>query len=574
MKKRLMTVPVLALVMAALAFAGGNTDAAEPVSTGAADWGGVFADGGTDTAEPVGTGAANRGGAFPQTKPRLAILPFTGGSGRDGDAIANIFSNSGDLKQEFDIVPRTSSVDSMIREQQFQRSFLTDSDAIASLGNMMNADYVVSGHITPFRNINLLLISIVNVQTLQQTAGDYREYAKVEDIRALLPQMAQNIIKSIREQNTPSKGGLAVLPLNILDTAVEQGDAEILAQILAIEIANGHQYAVFPRTTTIEAVMRELQIQRSGLTDPETMKRIGVETKAEYVLAGTITKLGDMNMFDVKILHIENGIQAEGIDLDYANLSDGIALMGELAYGLTGVKAGGTAEAGRVERETASAQPVLTKAEQQRLDKEQKKRETAAEKERKRQVKAEERQRNREIFKSGMNEFLWGGVRFFGIGANLGVGLGNDAGLGFNMVGNMNATVPLVWRTFADVGADLGFSGSIGGTDTHEDTKYAAYRLYARFNIGIPFDLVSWLLLPYAGVGYGYTKASYEFAAEENWVEMTGMREHEYSGIDLAFGVIVTGRHHGIRIGANLNNILKKTLSEAQITLGYTFLFQ
>ncbi|MDR1232306.1 MAG: hypothetical protein LBK61_13010, partial [Spirochaetaceae bacterium] len=62
--------------------------------------------------------------AFAQAKPRLGVLPFTGESARDGDTIANIFSNSGDLRQVFEIVPRTSSVDSIVREQQFQRSGL------------------------------------------------------------------------------------------------------------------------------------------------------------------------------------------------------------------------------------------------------------------------------------------------------------------------------------------------------------------------------------------------------------------------------------------------------------------
>jgi TolB-like protein len=499
--------------------------------------------------------------AFAQAKPRLAILPFTGGSGRDGDSIANIFANSGDLKQEFDIVPRTSSVESVMKEQQFQRSGLTDSDTIARLGKQMNADYVVAGHITPFRNINLLFISIVNVQTMQQVAGDHREYDKTENIRALLPQMAQNIIRSIRGQRGESSRPLAVLPLNIRDAAVQQSDAEILAQILSIEIANSHQYAVFPRTSTIEAVMKEHEIQKSGLTDRSSMIEIGKATNAEYVLAGTITKLGDMNLFDVKILNIESGVQAEGVDREYTDLSDGIALMAELAYALTGVEAGRYAEARQQERRMAD------EAEQQReADR--------------RQQEEERKRQDAQNFRNGLNKFFRGRNRLTSIGVNIGVGIGNGVGmetdekLGINGFGNISVTIPLVWTLFAEGGIDLGFSGTID-YDSFRDAyneKYSATRPYGRLNIGLPLgDEDDFLCLLYTGAGYGYMSASYEYDAE---VDGHTTKTLEYGGMDLVFGAFfIFSRHHGMRLMINLNTILEKKYFEYQSTLGYVYRF-
>jgi TolB-like protein len=445
----------------------------------------------------------------------------------------------------FEIVPRTSSVDSIVREQQFQRSGLTDSDTIADLGKMMNADYVVSGHVTRFSGKNLLIISIVDVKTMQQTAGDYQEFKEIGDIRALLPQMAETIIASIRAQNESPGPALAVLPLNIVDEeAVQQNDAEILAQILATEIANGHKYAVFPRTSTIETVMKELDIQKSALTDPGTMIEIKKATNAEFVLAGTITKLGeDMNLFDVKILDVVSGVLVEGVDRRYTELSDGIDLMQQLASDLTGVESSRLAGKREAAERKAAAAAKRMKAEK---------------------LKSEQ---------------------YFGIGVHLGAGFGNDAGRDFNMFGNVDVAIPLVWWLFADIGGDIGFSGSIGGEDTHENTTYRAYRLYTRLNIGFPLKIGSRLLLLYAGGGYGYTKVSYEFAVEENWVEKAGTREHEYSGVDLAFGVILTGRHHGLRAGINLNNtgltlgnlnpgtISNNAFFETQAVFGYTIRF-
>ncbi|MDR1232231.1 MAG: penicillin-binding protein activator LpoB [Spirochaetaceae bacterium] len=459
---------------------------------------------------------------FAQAKPRLGILPFTGGTGGDGNTMANLFANSRELQQGFVIVPRTSSVDTIMQEQQFQRSGITDSDRIAELGKQMNAEYVVSGHIASLGNANLLLISIVDVKTMQQTAGDYREYNRIEEVRSLFPSMAANIIASIQGQSGPSGAALAVLPLNIQDPTVRQGDAEILARILATDIANGHKYAVFPRTSTINAVLnRERQIQNSSMTDRATMIEIGKATNAEYVLAGTISKLGRMNLFDVKILHIESGAQVEGggADREYADLSDGIELMSALATDITGVEVGRYAEARQSERNAAAA--AMTEYQRQ-LDAEQ------------RWLEAERKRQAEEDFKNGLDRFFRSGNRFTSLGGNLGLGFGNnwnqgssysgyeyteETGLDFNFFGNISGTVPLVWTLFAEGGADFGFLGSIhekGNHSNNEENKiYLASRWYFRVNISFPVGDRAFWFLPYLGLGFGSTSATYKFQTEE-----------------------------------------------------------
>jgi TolB-like protein len=417
----------------------------------------------------------------------------------------------------FEIVPRTSSVDSIVREQQFQRSGLTDSDTIADLGKMMNAAYVVSGHGISFSGKKLLLISIVDVKTMQQTAGDYQEYAEIEDIRALLPKMAANIIASVQAQNESHGPALAVLPLNIVDEeAVQQGDAEILAQILATEIANGHTYAVFPRTSTIETVMKELDIQKSALTDPDTMIEIRKATNAEFVLAGTVTKLGeDMNLFDVKILDVVSGVLKEGVDRPYAELSDGIGLMQQLAYDLTGVESSRLAE--KRQQEQQAADEALRQ-------------------------QAEDRKRQKaENFKKGLDKFFRGssGNRFASIGVNGGFGLESKGGLGDNGFVSVSVTVPLIGTLFAEGGVDLGFSGSTGQDYANDKAIYSAVRTYGRLNIGIPAMKDPVFYFIYFGIGLGHTSAAFGF--EET-------RTFGYTNSDLVIGWFITGEHHGIRL--------------------------
>jgi hypothetical protein len=92
---------------------------------------------------------------------------------------------------------------------------------------------------------------------------------------------------------------------------------------------------VLPRTKAIETAMNEAKIQRSGLTDPNSVKKIGEAINAQYVLAGNVMSLGSTNMFFASILSIEDGSQITGDSKNYRSIADGLQLMAELSKILT-----------------------------------------------------------------------------------------------------------------------------------------------------------------------------------------------------------------------------------------------
>jgi len=77
---------------------------------------------------------------FSQDKPRLGILPFSGGTGEDGETIAILFSNERELVNNFTIIPRTSVARAINNEQDFQLSGYTDSDTVARLGRRLGVN--------------------------------------------------------------------------------------------------------------------------------------------------------------------------------------------------------------------------------------------------------------------------------------------------------------------------------------------------------------------------------------------------------------------------------------------------
>ena len=273
---------------------------------------------------------------FSQEKPRLGILPFTGGTGGEGETIAMLFSFQSDILDAFTVVPRTSAVNAIIAEQNFQLSGYTDSDTIVRLGRLLNADFVLSGHIRRLGDRNLVIATIVNVETFEQMAGEYRTYRNIEEIREFLPEMSQRMITASR-QDTSGLPTLAIAPFNIANTGVNVHDAETLALILAVEIANTGKYAVLPRTAAMQSALTELQFQRSGFTAEEEVIAMGQAINAEYVLFGAVRRLGNVNMFTASILHVEDGRQVAGGTRDYRVVADGITLMEGLARVLSGL---------------------------------------------------------------------------------------------------------------------------------------------------------------------------------------------------------------------------------------------
>ncbi|MDR3302832.1 MAG: formylglycine-generating enzyme family protein [Treponema sp.] len=284
-------------------------------------------------------------GLHAQIKSRLAVLPFTGGEGRDGETIAMLLSYQPDIANVFTLIPWTANADRIRAEQAATPTGLTDSGTIAALGRGLDADYMVAGHIQKLGDRNLLLITIVNVQELQQIAGDYREYKTLEDISDLLPDMAKKIVSTMGI-DTASLPKLAVLPFTILDDQVNQSDADVLMQILVTEIANCGKYAVIPHNrNTIREEMRknhiEVPVSIDG-RDPVSIKAIGKAINVPYVLVGDARSLGNINMFMVSIINTADTSQIAGNYVTYLSVTDGLNLMGELSFKLTGIRSSST----------------------------------------------------------------------------------------------------------------------------------------------------------------------------------------------------------------------------------------
>jgi formylglycine-generating enzyme required for sulfatase activity len=301
------------------------------------------------------------------------VLPFTGVSTVDGENIALLLANDREIQAAFTVVPRTITINNLVTGQ-FQRSGLTDSDTISAIGHELEADFVITAHIRKLGDRNLVIISIVEVDTYQQISGGYREFSNLSELRNILPDIAKRMVDATRIDSSQMPG-LAVFPFVSSESTVSAEDAEVLTQLLSIEIANTGRFVVLPRTKTIATALEGNEARVGALSDVNSLKAIGKAINAQYVLAANAMSLGaELNLFLAQILNINTLAMLTGSDVEYRTITDGLHLMPELSFQLTGVRsetadytgptnmvwiAGGTFRMGSISGE-ADEEPVHT----------------------------------------------------------------------------------------------------------------------------------------------------------------------------------------------------------------------
>jgi TolB-like protein len=198
-------------------------------------------------------------------------------------------------------------------------SGMTDFKTIVAIAEQLGARYVVAGHITSVGKNKLLVISIIDIRNLQQVTGDYQTYTTMLDIRNKLPNMVENIIQAT-QRNTGSLPKLAIVPVQ-LQGGVNQRDADTLTQILSIHLIRSGKYTVYPRTSSLEQVKEEYNMQSAFAAERNKISQ-GFGENPNLVLSVVARKLENVNMFNAVIIDLFTGEQVIGRSVDYRDIDE------------------------------------------------------------------------------------------------------------------------------------------------------------------------------------------------------------------------------------------------------------
>jgi len=123
---------------------------------------------------------------------------------------------------------------------------------------------------------------------------------------------------------------LGVLPF----TGGAEGEGDVIASLFLNQRELRDVFNVVPRNLALNTIFREQQFQMSDLADPDTITSINRLLNADYVLAGSITRLGDRNLLIASIIHVENFEQVAGTHVTYRNIEEVIGLLSGMSRNL------------------------------------------------------------------------------------------------------------------------------------------------------------------------------------------------------------------------------------------------
>jgi len=425
-------------------------------------------------------------------KPRLGILPFAGGVGGVGETLAILLSSRLEIQGAFTVAPITGEAAAVVSEHIFQRAdfAFTDSDAVADIGGILDVDYIVSGHMRRLPSgRNLVVATVICVETLELVGGYYRVHRSVWEIGGFMPSMSNALVEAILGRAGPgSRPTLAVAPYRFRGVPVEPDgvdvrDLQTLTQILAIEIARSGEYAVMPRASVMQRALSEWEIREAderaaaigwaiemlwGIIDVphevviEEAERIGPITamgraaETGFVLSVEKRDLGDLGTFVAGILHTEGAEPLYGASRGYRSVCRGVDMMAEIAFLLT------------------SPNPEDA------------------------QVRIAELSRRR-----WRADMFGDPARFWSVGASVGTSLADPW-----VIGTLQGTAAPLPFSFLRLGVDAGFISGMEGVGYFSLYPFAHLAFFLPFCITpLPLGGGGW----YIGVGGGFLMARYAF---------------------------------------------------------------
>lgn len=116
-------------------------------------------------------------------------------------------------------------------------------------------------------------------------------------------------------------------------------DGAVLTDLFVSSLVNKNVFDVLTKTS-VEAILKEHNFQRSAIVDDETVKAMGKIVGADYIIVGKIAELGNVNMLTIQMINVERGnIEASG-EITFRDIDDAVNYIEELIENI--VKVGGT----------------------------------------------------------------------------------------------------------------------------------------------------------------------------------------------------------------------------------------
>jgi len=237
-------------------------------------------------------------------------------------------------------------LDKIINEQALQQSGCTTDECAAEVGQLLGAQYMISGSIGKLGQTFTVDVKLVSVTT--GAAERTKTASFTGPIAGLITEMEilaweisglrapQSLL--MKRSGGNREGKITVAVLDFSPRGISNLEAQTLTDRFATEI-NKTGAAILVDRNVVNEVMQEQGYTQAECSSEECAAEVGAMLGVQFMISGAIGKLGETYTIDAKMFEVATGAAEKTINTTYAGKVDGLIIEIEiLAWEMMGLK--------------------------------------------------------------------------------------------------------------------------------------------------------------------------------------------------------------------------------------------
>ena len=238
-------------------------------------------------------------------------------------------------------------LENILKEQGLQQSGCTTDECAAQIGELLGAQFMISGSIGKLENTFTVDMKMVSVST---GAAERAKSVNFEGgVGGLLIEMqilaweivGEEVPKALMLQRAGTEDEKVTVAVMDFDPrGISLLEAQTLTDRFSTEISNTGKAILVARSTVLEVMEDQGYDTSGGCTSEECAAEVGALLGVKYMINGAIGKLGETFTIDAKMFEVATGAAARTKNATYTGNIDGLITEIEiLAWEMMGLKA-------------------------------------------------------------------------------------------------------------------------------------------------------------------------------------------------------------------------------------------
>jgi len=238
-------------------------------------------------------------------------------------------------------------LENILKEQGLQQSGCTTDECAAQIGELLGAQFMISGSIGKLENTFTVDMKMVSVSTgAAERAKSVNFEGGVGGLLIEMQILAWEIVgldvpKSLMLQRAGTEDEKVTVAVMDFDPrGISLLEAQTLTDRFSTEISTTGKAILVARSTVLEVMEDQGYDTSGGCTSEECAAEVGALLGVKYMINGAIGKLGETFTIDAKMFEVATGAAARTKNATYTGNIDGLITEIEiLAWEMMGLKA-------------------------------------------------------------------------------------------------------------------------------------------------------------------------------------------------------------------------------------------